>query len=157
MNTESKVGYGRVWKIVVEDDHQAQGLARLLASSGATHDPTRIWVTMHGAQGIACLLRSFIAPADMPSKYEDYVSYRSCVFPSLCDLAFVSDSCLDVPVLPTGCKGDLAHMARSLGVTSHTSDLVTLLRCYICFRDRGDLQSFMPGRLMEHCCSKCNT
>jgi hypothetical protein len=155
LNAEAKVAYGRVLKFSIDGGDKAQALARILASSGATHNSDCIWVTMHGEQGIACLLRSFAAPTQLPGSHEEYLSCRRCCFPSLIDLTVVANGRSEIPVLATGCKGDLAHISSSLGIASHRLDIVTMLRCYACFRDRGHLRNLMPGRLTENCCSSC--
>jgi hypothetical protein len=157
MNTEDRIAYGRVWRFHIQmGTDQPIQLARLLASSGATHDPARTWVTIHGARGVACLLQSFLRPARLPGTYGRYVSCRSSCFPVLCDLAIVAYSSPNIQVLPaTGCKGRLSHMLTSLGVAPHPCEIVSMLRCYRSFQDAGHLQNFLSGGLMERCCLTC--
>uniref|UniRef100_A0ACD5TD17 Uncharacterized protein n=1 Tax=Avena sativa TaxID=4498 RepID=A0ACD5TD17_AVESA len=157
MNEEAEVAYGRVWKFSVDMPDHTLALARLLASSGATHDPSRLWVTMHGSEAIACLLKSFLAPTPMPNSLNDYLSFRKSCFPYLLDLGLVTDRCSDVPMLTTGCKGGMSHLASSLGVAEDPCDVITILRCYECFRKRGLLHNFVPGVLMDRCCSMCTS
>ena len=157
VNDEGKIAYGRVWRFMIDSTDQTHRFARLLASSGATHNENLLWVMLHGARGIASLLRSFMAPVPLPDTYSRYRFSRASCFPTVLDLALVAHMSAKVPVLPTGCKGGIDHIARSLGVTTHLCDVVTVVRCYMSLRDGGELERYVSSGLMERCCPKCTT
>ncbi|XP_020153558.2 uncharacterized protein [Aegilops tauschii subsp. strangulata] len=164
MNAEGVLGHGRVWQFSFNlrldgADQDAyvcpRRLACVLASSGVTHRPNTVWVTVHGAYGIACLLKAFLSPVDLPHAYRDFIISRAACFPCLYDIGLLANSARDLALLPTGCNGGLGHISSALGVLEDPCEVVTLLRTFNAFQARPDFQSFVPGGLMERCCPAC--
>ncbi|KAJ1257894.1 hypothetical protein BS78_10G031100 [Paspalum vaginatum] len=93
MNAEGMLAYGRVWKFYISFRANLAGagdnsyydvhpwrLGWLMARCGATHNPNVAWMTYQGSDGIACLIKSFIAADDLPSHWCSYIEYKRGFF-----------------------------------------------------------------------------
>jgi hypothetical protein len=128
MNAEGMLAYGRLWKFYLSFKVNVAGgnnayvrpaqLAWLMASCGATHNPTVTWVTYQGSHGIACLIKSFLAADDLPGNWCSYIKHQRGVFPNLYDVGLISQGCPDIGKHPLGLGMLLAPQA------------LLVLRCY---------------------------
>jgi hypothetical protein len=72
MNLQGSLAFGRAWQffLKVQDGDEMRinplRLAALLAACNSTHDENSTWVTYDGEYGLACLMKSFISPGDLP-------------------------------------------------------------------------------------------
>lgn len=85
MNADGKLALGERVKTVQ--------LAALLTSSRSTHVDSSTGFTHHGLYGMACLLRSFIAPGKLSLTRVPYLSMISDWFPSIYDVQVMSGLC----------------------------------------------------------------
>jgi hypothetical protein len=132
MNAEGMLAYGRVWKFHLSsraDPAVARGnnayvrpgqLAWLMASCGATHNPTVTWVTYQGSHGIACMIKSFLAADDLPGDWCSYIKHQRGVFPGLYDIGLIAQGCPDIGKHPLGLGLGMLLAPQALFV----------LRCY---------------------------
>uniref|UniRef100_A0A0D9XJU2 Exonuclease domain-containing protein n=1 Tax=Leersia perrieri TaxID=77586 RepID=A0A0D9XJU2_9ORYZ len=165
MNSEGMLAYGCVWEFCISFT-QADGdylhprqFTRLMASCGSMSNPTASWVTFHGSDTIASLIKTFSATQDLPTDWPSYIEQQRAYFPNMYDVAMIAQSYPD----PTRCKGGLFDVARALGLEFiEDNNLVTrvllTLRCYWRLAERDDflhIASAVQGLLMENCCWSC--
>nr|CAB3466932.1 unnamed protein product [Digitaria exilis] len=133
MNADGMLALGRVWKFYLRIDPAVNNdcvdpgqLARLLESCGATHNPDVVWVTYHGLEGIACLIKSSMAAGDLPSDWCSYNEHLRARFPVMYDVGLIAQRCPDVG----GCIEDIARNQEVSEDEDKEPEALLVLRCY---------------------------
>lgn len=152
MNAEGNLAIGRVWKFFLQvqdygDETRVDALqfAALLASSGATHDDSTIWLTHRGAHGIGCLMWSFVAPGELPSTWVRYISGLSACFPSIYDIQVMAGLSPEHEIERN--ERSVAELADSLKIRADSCDVVTICRCFNALIEVINLEGIGTGRL----------
>nr|CAB3469395.1 unnamed protein product [Digitaria exilis] len=160
MNADGMLALGRVWKFYLRIDPAVKNdcvdpgrLARLLESSGATHNPDVVWITYQGLEGIACLIKSSMAAGDLPSDWCSYNEHQRARFPVMYDVGLIAQRCPDVG----GCIEDIARNQEVTKEEDKEPGALLVLRCYKRLEESPHfplIASVVQGQLMasRSCC-----